>query len=273
MTAVFRLGWPIGVTGLAESGLFQATALMMGWIGTVELAAHGIAMEVTALSFMVHLGLSNAATVRAGRADGAGEARHLRDGAKVAIGLSLLFGISMVTLFLVLPGPDHRVVSGSRQTLQRRDCGLWHRPSGDCSTVSAGRCDAGHGAGPVAGHPRHPVPMIAATVSYWLIGIPVQLCAGIPLWNGRYRSLAWPCGRADLCRIPSDDPLLDAGAQSLADFFCSKYPGGKPAGRRGAGPPSSRSFFTRDPRLSTAVPPFCAPEPIADHASPAAAHP
>lgn len=105
MRAVFRLGWPIGVTGLAESGLFSATALMMGWIGTVELAAHGITMEVAALSFMVHLGLSNAATVRAGRADGAGDVQGLRDGAKVAIALSLLFGLSMVALFLTLPEP------------------------------------------------------------------------------------------------------------------------------------------------------------------------
>ncbi|WP_415184911.1 MATE family efflux transporter, partial [Phaeovulum sp.] len=70
---VFALGWPIGLTGLAEGGLFQASALMMGWIGTRELAAHGIALEITALSFMVHLGLSNAATVRVGRAMGAND--------------------------------------------------------------------------------------------------------------------------------------------------------------------------------------------------------
>ena len=72
---VFRLGWPIGLTGLAESALFQASALMMGWIGTVQLAAHGIALEACALAFMVHLGLSNAATVRVGWADGARDAR------------------------------------------------------------------------------------------------------------------------------------------------------------------------------------------------------
>ncbi|MCX8508670.1 MAG: MATE family efflux transporter, partial [Rhodobacteraceae bacterium] len=69
---VLRLGLPVGLTGLAESCLFVAASVMMGWIGTVELAAHGIAMEITALSFMVHLGLSNAATVRVGRAEGEG---------------------------------------------------------------------------------------------------------------------------------------------------------------------------------------------------------
>ncbi|MEY4982154.1 MAG: hypothetical protein RIR62_420 [Pseudomonadota bacterium] len=105
MGRVFRLGWPIGVTGLAESGLFQASALMMGWIGTVELAAHGIAMEVAALAFMVHLGLSNAATVRTAHADGSGDAAALRRGAWVAIALSVLFGLAMVALFLLFPAP------------------------------------------------------------------------------------------------------------------------------------------------------------------------
>lgn len=102
---VWRLGWPIGLTGLAESGLFQASALMMGWIGTVQLAAHGIAMEACALAFMVHLGLSNAVTIRVGRADGAGDAPGVRRAAQVAILLSLGFGSLVVATFLIVPVP------------------------------------------------------------------------------------------------------------------------------------------------------------------------
>lgn len=102
---VLRLGLPVGLTGLAESCLFVAASVMMGWIGTVELAAHGIAMEITALSFMVHLGLSNAATVRVGRAEGEGDARAMREVAATATVLSLGFGCLMVALFLTLPQP------------------------------------------------------------------------------------------------------------------------------------------------------------------------
>lgn len=105
MALVFRLGWPIGLTGLAESGLFQATALMMGWIGTVQLAAHGIAMQVTALGFMLHLGLSNAATVRTGRFAGAGDWGNLRRGALVAIAISAAVGLTQVALYLSYPEP------------------------------------------------------------------------------------------------------------------------------------------------------------------------
>ena len=78
---------------------------MMGWIGTVELAAHGIAMEITALAFMVHLGLSNAATVRVGRAEGESDARAMREVALTATVLSLGFGCLMVAVFVALPEP------------------------------------------------------------------------------------------------------------------------------------------------------------------------
>ena len=71
LNRVFRLGWPIGLTSLAEGGLFSASAVMMGWIGAIELAAHGIAIQLASLTFMVHIGFSQAATVRAGRALGA----------------------------------------------------------------------------------------------------------------------------------------------------------------------------------------------------------
>ena len=105
MGQVFRLGLPIGLTALAESGLFQAVALMMGWIGTVELAAHGIAMQITAVGFMVHVGLSNAVTVRVGRFAGAGEWAAARRTGKVAIGLSALVACGQVVIYLTLAAP------------------------------------------------------------------------------------------------------------------------------------------------------------------------
>ena len=55
---VFRLGWPIGLTALSEVGLFAASAVMMGWLGKVPLAAHGIALQITSVTFMIPLGLS-----------------------------------------------------------------------------------------------------------------------------------------------------------------------------------------------------------------------
>ena len=77
---ILRLGWPIGATIIAEVGLFATSSIMMGWLGTVPLAAHGIALQLASIAFMIPLGLANAATVRVGLAVGRGSARRRRAG-------------------------------------------------------------------------------------------------------------------------------------------------------------------------------------------------
>ena len=76
---MIRLGWPIGVTMALEMGVFALAAYFMGWIGAPAVAAHAVALQLAALTFMVPLGLGQAATVRVGlalgRRDEAGIAR------------------------------------------------------------------------------------------------------------------------------------------------------------------------------------------------------
>jgi len=100
---VFRLGLPIGLTLVAEVGMFTAVNLMMGWIGTIELAAHGIALQLSGLAFMVHLGLSNAATIRVGNAAGRGSRQDIADGALAAILLSIVIATLAALVFLAFP--------------------------------------------------------------------------------------------------------------------------------------------------------------------------
>ena len=54
---VFRFGLPLGLTTLADVSLFATSAVMMGWLGQVPLAAYGIALNPASATFMVHLGL------------------------------------------------------------------------------------------------------------------------------------------------------------------------------------------------------------------------
>jgi MATE family multidrug resistance protein len=64
--AMTRLGWPIGLTMALEMGVFALAAYFMGWIGAPAVAAHAVALQLAALTFMVPLGLGQAATVRVG---------------------------------------------------------------------------------------------------------------------------------------------------------------------------------------------------------------
>lgn len=181
---VFRLGWPIGLTGLAESGMFHAAALMMGWIGTVELAAHGIAMQISAMTFMIHVGLSNAATVRVGRADGAGDAQGLRDAARVALALSQGVGLFIIAAFVLTP----ELLIGSFLDPANPRAG---------EIVAYGRilllmaalfqvADAAQvmALGFLRGVRDTGVPMIVASLSYWAIGIPASYLLAFPLGLG-----------------------------------------------------------------------------------------
>jgi multidrug resistance protein, MATE family len=64
------LGWPIAVTMALEMGVFALAAYFMGWIGAPAVAAHAVALQIAALTFMVPLGLGQAVTVRVGLAVG-----------------------------------------------------------------------------------------------------------------------------------------------------------------------------------------------------------
>lgn len=96
--ALLRLGVPAGVMLLFEAGAFAASALMMGWLGAVPLAAHQIALSCSALSFMVPLGLSHAVSLRISRACGEGRSHSVR-----AIGVgALLAGVFAMSLFALV---------------------------------------------------------------------------------------------------------------------------------------------------------------------------
>jgi MATE family multidrug resistance protein len=85
---LFRVGVPIGLTIVAEAGLFSAAALIMGIISIEALAAHAIALQCAAVAFMVPLGIGQAAVVRVGLAAGARD----NDGVRRAGWSALLAG-------------------------------------------------------------------------------------------------------------------------------------------------------------------------------------
>ncbi len=182
--AVFRLGWPISITSLSESGLFAASSLMMGWLGTIQLAAHGIAIQVTSTVFMIHVGLSNAATIRAGQAMGRKDGTGLRNGAKVAILMAGLVAMSAVILFLVQPqtliGLFMRANEPNREAVIVIGVGLL-AAAALFQVVDAMQIMA---LSLLRGMQDTRAPMVIAMISYWLIGIPVSYVLGFTFGMG-----------------------------------------------------------------------------------------
>nr|WP_245243020.1 MATE family efflux transporter [Pararhodobacter sp. SW119] len=191
LRAVNALGLPIGLAMLAETGLFAASAIMMGWLGAHPLAAHSIALEITAMFFMVHMGLSNAATVLVGRARGRRDIDGLRAAARASLILSMgvavatmlvyfTLGEVMVGAFLAPDNPERAVIVPLGVTL------LW--VAAIFQLADGGQAMA---MGLLRGIQDTKMPMVIAAVSYWLIGIPVSYALaflagfeGVGLWFG-----------------------------------------------------------------------------------------
>ncbi len=195
--SVLRLGVPIGLTTLAEVSLFAISAVMMGWLGPVPLAAHGIALNLASATFMVHLGLSNVATIRAGNALGRRDRAHLEKGAITVTGMSLVVSVLTIILFLTCAEPLISLFMEFDDP-QRPEILL----IGTGLLAMAALFQLVDGAQVIAlgllrGLQDAKVPMVMAALSYWVIGIPasyyfgfVQGMEGIGVWLGLVLGLA-----------------------------------------------------------------------------------
>ncbi len=195
---VLRLGTPIGFTSLAEVSLFAASSVMMGWLGEVALAAHGIVLQIASAAFMVHLGLASAATVRAGRAVGRRDSIGLRRGAQVVLVASMLLALLSMALFLLVP--DWLVGIFLDPSDLRRDAVLATGVMLMAAAALFQLVDAAQvmALGLLRGVQDTRVPMLIAVLAYWVIGVPTSYILGfvvgfdgVGVWLGLAVGLAF----------------------------------------------------------------------------------
>ena len=184
MRQVFRLGLPIGLTGIAEGGLFHASAIMMGWVGTVQLAAHGIALEATAVAFMLHVGLSSAATIRVAGFHATGDAVNLRAAAWVALVLSFAAALVVIAVFLLVPGPIVNLFLDQANPASGAILAFGTVLMGVAALFQLADAMQVIALGLLRGVQDTRVPMWLAVASYWVIGIPAGYSLAFPLGYG-----------------------------------------------------------------------------------------
>lgn len=194
---VTRLGWPIGATVIAEVALFYASSLMMGWLGVIALAAHGIALQIASITFMIPLGLASAATMRVGVALGRGDTANLQRAATTVQALSAAIAGAAAVVFWVFPEALIGLFldDGNVNTAAVLAAGV------PLLAVAAAfqLVDAlqAVGAGLLRGLKDTRVPMIIAVVAYWGIGLPSGYLlgfqagmGGVGVWAGLAFGLA-----------------------------------------------------------------------------------
>ncbi len=186
LTELFRLGWPIGATMLAEVGLFSASAVMMGWIGTRELATHGIAIQIASVSFMVYLGLANVATIRVGRALGRRDPGGIRRAGATSAALQLGFSALAAMLFLWKP---EALIGLFLDTSNSGSAEIIAYGIGLLAVAAVFQVVDGLqvvALGVLRGLKDTRVPMLCAVFSYWVVGMPVSYVLGFRLGYGGY---------------------------------------------------------------------------------------
>ncbi len=98
---MLKIGVPSGIQFVFEVGAFSMAAIMMGWLGTIPLAAHQIALSLVSLSYMMASGISAASTVRVGNQIGAQDWLNLKKVGSTSFIMVLIF-MASCTLFFVL---------------------------------------------------------------------------------------------------------------------------------------------------------------------------
>ncbi len=211
------VGTPVAFQQWLEVGVFAAGAVAIGWIGVKELAAHEIAINLAALTFMVPLGVSAAAAAMVGRAIGRGDIGAARRDSVAAIGVGLGFMLVSALIFLTVPGslaalfltdPDTRAIAASLIAI----AGVFQVFDGIqavCAGILRGAADTR-------------VPMLIHLGGFWGIGAPLGLLLAFPagmgprgVWYGYLGSLAavaaaqmmrvrWRLSR-DISRLQIDD--------------------------------------------------------------------
>jgi MATE family multidrug resistance protein len=178
MRQLIVIGAPISIAFLLEYGLFSAAALLMGLISTAALAAHQIALQVTAILFMIPFGISQAATVRVGHAVGRNDPAGVRRAGLIAlvIGIAIAAALTLAVIagrFAIarfflggsLSDADATMALAAELLL----IGATYFITDGIQSITVGA---------LRGLRDTSVPLLLAAIGYWAIGFPTACVLG-----------------------------------------------------------------------------------------------
>ena len=194
---IWRLGLPIAVTLALEVTIFNAAVFLMGLISTAALAAHAIAIQIAALSFMIPLGLAQAVTVRVGLAHGRRDPAGIARAGWTSFALGEAFMLAMALVMLAMP---HFLVHAFLDESDPRNAEVIALAVSFLAVAALFQIVDGAqavGAGMLRGLHDTTVPMIYAALGYWVIGLGTGIWlafglgwGGIGIWIGLAIGLA-----------------------------------------------------------------------------------
>jgi multidrug resistance protein, MATE family len=225
MASILRLGLPIGGIMGIEIGVFLAAGILMGLLGSAALGAHQLVLNCAAITFMVPLGLGQAATVRVAYELGAGRPLAARRAAFVPLALGIGFMSAATVVLWTVPEAiiaayidiadlaNREIVETARRLLAI--AAIFQVIDG-MQTIAAGA---------LRGYKETFVPMLLAIFGYWGAGFVGGWLLAFPLgygaaglWWGLALGLAVVAAlltlRLHLCAAPISREAEAAGLSS-----------------------------------------------------------
>lgn len=186
------IGFPIAVTMALEYGAFACVGLMMGTLGTTQMAAHQVALNLASLTFMVPVGVAGAGAVLVGRAIGRQDPGGMRRAAGAALALGIGFMATTALAFTFAPSALARIYSTEPAVIALAASLI---PLAGLFQVFDGTQAVAVGILRGAGDTRWP--MMINVLGFWLVGVPISVWLGfdarfgpIGLWWGFVAGLA-----------------------------------------------------------------------------------
>jgi len=163
---LLKIGLPIAGTLFVEGSLFMAASLLIGRLGPTPTASHLIAINFSALAFMIPLGLGSAVTTRVGNALGRDDPEGARHAGMVGAGIVLVIQCLSASLMILFPmmivsiytsDPNIATLAVSLLAL----AAIFQLPDGIQICM----------AGILRGYKDTLVPMLVNVLAYWVLGL------------------------------------------------------------------------------------------------------
>ncbi|RFS22763.1 MATE family efflux transporter [Chitinophaga silvatica] len=176
---ILGIGTPVAFQYIFEVSAFSGAAVMVGWMGAADLAAHQIALSLAAMTYMMASGISAAAGIKSGNNFGKKDFKELRFSAIASYHMVLVL-MSFAALFFIvgknwLPGlyiQDPQVIHIASKLLI---IAAFFQLFDGTQVVGLGIL---RGLGDVK------VPTVITLFAYWVFGIPLGYLLGIKLGYG-----------------------------------------------------------------------------------------
>ena len=115
---LLKLGIPVGFQMGVETGSFSLSVIMMGWLGSIALAAHQVVGVITTLGFMVYYGIAAAVAIRVSAYKGRGEQKEIRYASFAGLHLIAITAAAVMALIIIFRDEMGYLITPEKEVVQ-----------------------------------------------------------------------------------------------------------------------------------------------------------